>query len=288
MKLEIKNITKVYDKKILDDLSCTLTRGIYGVLGPNGAGKSTLIRVICGIESPSEGRVLYNGNAISDLGGEYRDILGYAPQEMGYYPDFTAVDFLSYISILKGIPQKHIKDEVNRVLRIVELTHIGGKKIKDFSGGMKQRLNIAQAILNDPPILILDEPTAGLDIEERIRFKQFISEKSNDRIVIFATHIVSDIEDIANEILILKNGKIEELASIEKILKRIEGKVWLCECDKNEFGRLKENYKIVNTKMKENCIELRLIADKKPITNAIQTKESLQDLSLYLFGEKLK
>lgn len=224
MGLELQNVTKSYDKTVLDGVSFKLTKGVYGLLGPNGAGKSTLIRAICDIEAPNAGKILYDGKRVSELGEAYRDILGYVPQKVGFYPDFTAKDFLKYMAIMKGIKEEDINKRVDEVLKLVNLTDTGKKKIKNFSGGMKQRLGIAQAILNDPKILILDEPTVGLDLEERMNFKQFVSEYASDRIVIFATHIVSDIEDIGNEILILKDGKIKAQASPEKLLTAVQGK----------------------------------------------------------------
>ena len=283
MGLELQNVTKSYDKTVLDGVSFKLTKGVYGLLGPNGAGKSTLIRAICDIEAPNAGKILYDGKRVSELGEAYRDILGYVPQKVGFYPDFTAKDFLKYMAIMKGIKEEDINKRVDEVLKLVNLTDTGKKKIKNFSGGMKQRLGIAQAILNDPKILILDEPTVGLDLEERMNFKQFVSEYASDRIVIFATHIVSDIEDIGNEILILKDGKIKAQASPEKLLTAVQGKIWDCECAKSEVTTLKKKYKISNTKVKGDRVELRMIANQKPMENAVPVEGTLQDLYLFLF-----
>ena len=199
MKLKLEDINKSYKNKVLDGISFELEKGVYGLLGPNGAGKSTLIRLLCGIEEANSGDILWDGESIHKLDERYRNILGYVPQKIGYYPDFTAVKFMEYIAQLKGIPKEIREKEISDALSLVNLEDTGNKKIKNFSGGMKQRLGIAQAILNHPELLVLDEPTVGLDIDERMNFKQFISEYAKNKIVLFATHIVSDIEDIGNE-----------------------------------------------------------------------------------------
>lgn len=286
MGLELKNVTKIYGKKVLNGVNCTLSHGVYGLLGPNGSGKSTLIRAICDIESPTSGSILYDGKPVSVLGEKYRDILGYVPQKVGFYPDFTAKEFLEYMAIMKGIPKTEVVRRVNEVLEVVSLQDTGKKKIKNFSGGMKQRIGIAQAILNKPKLLILDEPTVGLDLEERMNFKQFISEYSSDRIIILATHIVSDIEDIGNEILILKDGTLKAQASPEKLLQLLHGKVWECDCDKREMHEIKKKYKVSNTKVKGERVEARLLAAKKPMENAVSAEGNLQDLYLFLFEKE--
>lgn len=228
MKLNLIDVNKNYKNKVLDGVSFELDKGVYGLLGPNGAGKSTLIRLICGIEEPDNGKILWNEEDIHTLDENYRDILGYVPQKIGYYPDFTAMKFMEYIAQLKGIPKDTRRKEISDALSLVNLSDTGKKKIKNFSGGMKQRLGIAQAILNHPQLLILDEPTVGLDIDERMNFKQFISGYAKDKIVLFATHIVSDIEDIGNEIILLKNGKIDQQGSLQALLELVQGKVWKC------------------------------------------------------------
>ena len=286
MSLELRNITKVYDKKVLDNVNCRMVKGVYGLLGPNGAGKSTMLRAICDIEPPTSGTVLYDGKPVSQLGEDYRDLLGYVPQKVGYYPDFTAREFLKYMAIVKGIREEDRGKRIDEVLEMVNLRDTGKKKIKNFSGGMKQRLGIAQAIMGRPKLLILDEPTVGLDVEERMNFKQFISEYASDRIVVFATHIVSDIEDIGNEILILKDGTVKAQAPPEKLLQTIRGKVWAMECDAGEEVRdLKKRYRISNTKVKGNRVEMRLLSKKKPGENAVPVEGNLQDLYLFLFAE---
>ena len=207
MELSAVNLTKRYGSKTaVNRLNATLTNGVYGLLGTNGAGKTTFMRLLCTVQRPTSGKIDLDGKSIWKLGERYRDVLGYLPQHFGYYPDFTALDFLLYVAALKGLDDKKAKNVSNELLDEVGLSGERRRKIKTFSGGMKQRLGIAQAMLNDPYILILDEPTAGLDPKERVRFRNLISAFSKDRIVILSTHIVSDIEFIAEKIMIMKSG----------------------------------------------------------------------------------
>ena len=207
MELTVKNVSKEYKtKKANDNISFTLHKGVTGLLGANGAGKSTLMRMMCGILSPTEGEITYNGIDVSKE--EYRNVLGYLPQDFGYYPDFTAMDFLMYMSALKGLDNIDSKIKSIGLLKTVGLYEKRKQKIKTFSGGMKQRLGIAQALLNDPEVIILDEPTAGLDPKERVKFRNIIAELGKDNIVLLSTHIVSDIEKIADRIIVIKDGKV--------------------------------------------------------------------------------
>ena len=207
MELVIDRVSKQYKNKIaVDRIDLTLKKGIYGLLGANGAGKTTLMRMLCGILTPTNGTITYNGIDVSEE--EYRAILGYLPQDFGYYPDFSGRDFLLYMAALKGLSKESAKKRVNELLELVSLTDVAKKKIKTYSGGMKQRLGIAQALLNNPQILILDEPTAGLDPKERVRFRNLIADIGKDNIVILSTHIVSDIDRIAGRILMMNNGKL--------------------------------------------------------------------------------
>ena len=223
MELTIKDLSKEYgSKKAIKNFNVTLTNGVYGLLGANGAGKTTLMRIICGIQTETNGEILLNNKNIHDLGEEYRNILGYLPQNFGYYPNFTAYKFLMYISSVKGLPHKKAHNKTIELLKELDLIEQKNEKIKNFSGGMKQRLGIAQALLNNPKILILDEPTAGLDPKERVRFRNLISSLAENRIVILSTHIVSDVEYIAKEILIMKTGELVHKDEPEKILKAIE------------------------------------------------------------------
>ncbi len=218
--LELQNITKRYgNRRALDHISLTLENGIYGLLGPNGAGKSTLMNIITGNLKPSSGKVLWNGKNIRDMGADYRSLLGYAPQQQGLYDTFTGIRFLSYMAALKGISKKEQKGEIQRVLDYVNLTEKACRPIGSYSGGMKQRILVAQAILGDPHLIILDEPTAGLDPKERVRIRENIRNISGDKVILVSTHVVSDIESIAKEIILLREGKIVDQDTVSRLCK---------------------------------------------------------------------
>ena len=239
--LELYDISKKYkDKLALADVSLTLHNGIYGLLGPNGAGKSTLMNIITGNLLPTGGRVLWNGTEIGALGAGYRAILGFAPQQQGMYDAFTGRRFLSYMATLKGIRSREQPGEIERVLRYVNMTENAGRLIGTYSGGMKQRLLIAQAILGDPKLIILDEPTAGLDPKERVRIRERIAELAEGRIILVSTHVVSDIETIADEIILLKSGEIIDRGSVEELCK-IHGAASLEDVYMRLFGEEGEN-----------------------------------------------
>ena len=224
MELKLDRVTKNYGSKIAcDRISLSLTKGVYGLLGANGAGKTTLMRMMCGVLKPDSGSISFDGSNVSTE--EFRDVLVYLPQDFGYYPEFTAQDFMMYIAALKGLTKTRAKAKTDELLELVSLKNEAKKKIKTFSGGMKQRLGIAQAMLNDPKILILDEPTAGLDPKERVRFRNLISRMGADRIILLSTHIVSDVEYIADTILVMKSGQMIHSGSLEEIIGVITGKV---------------------------------------------------------------
>ncbi len=285
MQLKIDRVTKNYGSKIAcDRISIDLEKGVYGLLGANGAGKTTLMRMMCGILQPTSGTISYDGIDVSRE--EYRDILGYLPQDFGYYPEFTARDFMMYIAALKGIPKSKAKAKTAELLETVSLINEEKKKIKTFSGGMKQRLGIAQALLNDPKILVLDEPTAGLDPKERIKFRNIISRMGADRIILLSTHIVSDIEHIANTILVMKNGQLIHEGSLEDIISVIRGKVWECTVDSRTSDELSEKYPVINTRNDGGKVFLRLVCDDKPCENAVNAEATLEDLYLYYFSEE--
>ena len=284
MELIIDRITKQYKNKIaVDRLSLHLTTGVYGLLGANGAGKTTLMRIICGVLKPTNGEVNFNGIDVSEE--KYRDVLGYLPQDFGYYPDFSAQEFLYYMASLKGLTKAQAKAKTKELLEDVSLSDVAKKKIKTFSGGMKQRLGIAQALLNNPKILVLDEPTAGLDPKERVRFRNIISELGKDRIVLLSTHIVSDVEHIANTILVMKDGQLIHNGAFNDIIKVIEGKVFECTVNNRDAETLMGRYPIINMRSDGEKTFLRLVCSTSPHETAINVSPTLEDLYLYYFSE---
>lgn len=283
----LENISKKYKEKYaVKNLKLELTPGVYGLLGPNGSGKTTLMRIMTDILNPTGGRVILNGEDIQVMGDRYRDILGYLPQNFGVYKDFTAHRFLMYISALKGLDTRSAERKVDELLDLVNLKAVSKKRLGTFSGGMKQRIGIAQALLNDPKILILDEPTTGLDPKERIRFRNLISDMSKDKIIIFSTHIVSDIEYISKEVLLLKAGELIEKDSIDNILRNMENKVWSAIVEENKLDELNRNFKVGNIMRSEKGIEVRIISDAKPLYQAKVEVPRLEDLYMYYFEEE--
>lgn len=290
-KLEIKNISKTYKKgtvKALDNFSVTLTSGVYGLLGPNGAGKSTLMNIITDNLNSDSGKVLYDGEDIKKLGKGYRSVLGYMPQQQGLYDDFTLNRFLWYMSALKGLKKKEAKEKITSLLETVNLTNSAHKKLGGFSGGMKQRALIAQALLNGPKILILDEPTAGLDPKERIRIRNFVSEIAEDKIVLISTHVVSDIEFIAKEIVLLKQGKLVSHDTCPNLVSEIENKVVEVEINREELKYFQNNYRVSNLYHNDDKIIVRLVTDNPPKNHkSTIVKPTLEDLYLYVFEQGL-
>lgn len=285
MELKILGLTKQYGSKTaVDHLNITLSSGVYGLLGANGAGKTTFMRLLCDIQTPTYGKIVLNGKNITMLGEQYRNLLGYLPQDFGYYPNFTAWDFLLYIAALKGLSERQAKKKANELLETVDLEKEKYHKIKTFSGGMKQRLGIAQAMLNNPYILILDEPTAGLDPKERVRFRNLIGAFSKDRIVILSTHIVSDVEYIAEEIIMMKSGQILHFGKPQEITTEIDGQVWECNIPTADAEKFASKFNVSNLRNQENnSTLLRIIADRAPVSNAIRVQPNLEDLYLYYF-----
>lgn len=286
MELRIDRVTKQYRNKIaVDRVTQVLEKGVYGLLGENGAGKTTLMRMMCGILEPSSGEITLDGKDIMELGESYREQLGYLPQDFGYYPNFTAMEFMLYIASLKGLRSIYAKKKSRELLELVGLRKHEKQKIKTFSGGMRQRLGIAQALLNDPRILILDEPTAGLDPKERVRFRQMIADLGKDRIVVLSTHIVSDVEAIANHIFLMKNGQMIMEGSVEELEKKIAHKVWLYVGDTQAADEITDTYLVGNMHHRDGKTEYRIIADEKPYEGAVEEKGTLEDLYLYYFRE---
>lgn len=285
MELKTIGLTKKFGSKTaVNNLNITLSNGVYGLLGANGAGKTTFMRLLCNIQNPTSGKVLLNGKNIVGLGEQYRNLLGYLPQNFGYYPDFTALDFLLYVATLKGLNERTARKKSKDFLEAVALSAESNHKIKTFSGGMKQRLGIAQAMLNDPRILILDEPTAGLDPKERVRFRNLISAFSKDRIVILSTHIVSDVEFIAEEIVMMKSGQIVHFGKPQEITSEINGQVWECLVPTAYAEKYAATYNTSNLRNTDNNQTiLRIIADRPPMENAVRVQPNLEDLYLFYF-----
>lgn len=286
MELTISNLTKEFgDVKAVDRVSYSLGNGVYGLLGVNGAGKTTLMRMLTTLIRPTSGEITWDGQDIFEMDGKYRKLLGYLPQDFGYYPDFSIYDYLMYIATLKGIRPVAAKQRVKELLKQVGLVKARHKKMKTLSGGMKRRVGIAQAMLNDPRILILDEPTAGLDPSERIRFRNLISELSEDRIVLLSTHIVSDIEYIANEILLMQDGRLTMSGTPEEIIASMTMEVWTFMVPKAHIDSYLKAYKVANVKTISGGAELRVLSSAQPVEGAVQAEPTLEDVFLYYFGE---
>lgn len=285
MELKTIELTKRFGSKTaVNGLNITLSNGVYGLLGANGAGKTTLMRLLCNLQTPTSGKVTLNGKSVGELGEKYRNLLGYLPQHFGYYPDFTALDFLLYVAALKGLNETGAKKKSKELLEAVGLSSESKNKIKTFSGGMKQRLGIAQAMLNDPRILILDEPTAGLDPKERVRFRNLISAFAKDRTVILSTHIVSDVEFIAEEIIMMKDGKVVHFGKPQEITAEINGQVWEITVPTSRAEEYASSFNTSNLRNTSNGYTiLRVIADRPPMNNAEPVQPNLEDLYLFYF-----
>ena len=289
MELSLKSIKKEYgDKLVLDCISFSLEPGLYGILGSNGSGKTTLFRIICGLMKPTQGAVFFNGKNIVDQAENFRDILGFLPQDFRYYPDFTARNFLLYIASLKGLSRKNASTTSDELLDLVGLSAIKNKKIRKLSGGMKQRLGIAQALLNNPQVLVLDEPTVGLDPKERVKFRKLLSSLSKEKIILLSTHIVLDVESIADEILILKNGRLRDRGTVSQLVSEISSKVWDCEVTEYEADKLEETFLVSNRRQVGQHIVMRIVSEQAPISKASLVSPTLEDLYLYYFREEMQ
>lgn len=287
MEVKFNDLTKKFGTfTAVDHMNLTMTNGVYGLLGVNGAGKTTLMRMLCTLLKPTSGTITCNGRDIFEMDGEYRKLLGYLPQDFGFYPEFTVQDYLMYIAAIKGIRPALAKKRTKELISKVGLSQAANKKMKKLSGGMKRRAGIAQAMLNHPKILVLDEPTAGLDPNERIRFRNLISELAEERLVLLSTHIVSDIEYIANEIWLMKDGKLVRSGTSEELIQSMPVNVWEAFVEKNLVSNLMRKYKISNMKTEHHGAALRVISKNRPLPDAQCVDASLEDVFLYYFGEK--
>ncbi|MDG5788389.1 ABC transporter ATP-binding protein [Evansella sp. AB-P1] len=283
--IKIHSLSKKYrDNVVLDDIHLTIENGLFGLLGPNGAGKTTLMRILATLLPASSGTVEVGDNSLTKKPDIIRKQLGYLPQYFQIYPQLTAIEFLDYVGVMKGVKKKEARvDQIHKLLQSVNLSDVANKKVKTFSGGMKQRLGIAQALMGDPSIVIIDEPTAGLDPEERVRFRNLLSRISINRIVILSTHIVADIESSCDQLAVLHKGKLKLTGDVDTLRKQAEGKVWLFETDEKTLLRLDER-KIISSKRSGSNIQLKLVSDEKPAPDATSVEPSLEDGYIALIG----
>jgi ABC-2 type transport system ATP-binding protein len=288
MKLVIEHISKVYKGNVwgLKDFSLVLVPGILGLLGPNGAGKSTLMRILATITKPTEGSVTWNETDVVRSPNGLRAVLGYLPQDFGVYPNLNAIEFLEYMAAVKGVNARSTQKRIAELLQVVNLFDVRKKLLGGYSGGMRQRIGIAQALLNDPQLLIVDEPTAGLDPEERARFRGLLSELSSERIVILSTHIVSDVEAAATQIALIKQGQLLRFATPERLLKSVEDKVWEWVAPSMDLFELKQQHLISSTIQRSEGVMVRAIADEAPSEIAHLVTPRLEDAYLYFVADK--
>ena len=286
MALILDGLSKTFSSfPAVNNLSYTMDTGVYGLLGVNGAGKTTLMRMLCTLLTPTSGTITWDGQDIFSLGSAYRNLLGYLPQDFGYYPDFSVQDYLLYIASIKGLRPATARQRMQNLLEQVGLTQVRRQKMKKLSGGMKRRAGIAQAMLNDPKILILDEPTAGLDPKERIRFRNLISELAENRLVLLSTHIVSDVEYIADQILLMKDGSLVHHGTSQQLLAAAPTQVWTCTVPRAQADQLLHQYPVVNLKTLPQGVQLRVLSQTPPTPEAHPAEMTLEDLFLHYFGE---
>ena len=287
MELGFKNVSKNYGEIFaVDDITYSMETGVYGLLGVNGAGKTTLMKMLCTVTRPTAGQITWNGEDIFRLGESYRDLLGYLPQDFGYYPSLSVSDYMMYIASIKGIRPGLAKKRMKELLEMVGLSKYQNRKMKALSGGMARRVGIAQALLNNPKILVLDEPTAGLDPSERIRFRNLISGLAEERLVLLSTHIVSDVEFIAEQILLMKDGKFYYTGTSEGLIASMEEDVWLLTVPRQKVNQYLQKYPVGNVKHVPDGAELRILSKTPPAKNAVRADTTLEDAFLLYFGQK--
>src|SRR5580698_3811694 len=282
MQLTIDNLTKRYSGGVqaLSNVSLTLGSGVLGLLGPNGAGKSTLMRILATITQPTSGKIFWNNSEVARDPDALRNVLGYLPQDFGVYPNLSALEFLEYLAAVKGIAAAPARRRISELLDLVNLTEAAKRPLGGYSGGMRQRVGIAQALLNDPQLLIVDEPTAGLDPEERLRFRNLLSELSGERLVILSTHIVSDVEAVATEIAILSHGQLLAHDSPEALLSEVTGKIWEVVVPSANLPALRAKHLVSNTAHRSDGVHARVVADSAPAPGARAVEPSLEDAYL--------
>jgi len=283
MELVIKDVSKMYKGRIwgLRNFSLILKPGVLGLLGPNGAGKTTLLNILATVTKPTEGQVTWNGVDIVRSPNELRSVLGYLPQHFGIYPNLNAVEFLQYLAAIKGIDSTAARQRIDELLQLVNLSDTRRRPLSSYSGGMKQRVGIAQALLNNPQLLIVDEPTVGLDPEERVRFRNLLSDLSGERIVILSTHIVSDVEAASTEIALINKGELLEHTSPEGLLQEVDGKVWTCTIPSLELVNFRQRHLVSSTIRRKDGVQVRVVAGEPPIVASQSVSPILEDAYLY-------
>jgi len=279
-RLEISNLSKSYDKKVLNDINLILEPGLYGLLGANGAGKSTLMKILATLLKPSSGNVVFNGEKVNRNNSKYLDKISYLPQDFGVYSNFSGKEFIDYIGKLKGVPTGKLRERSEILFKKFELRDYKSRNVAKYSGGMKRRIGIIQAFINNPSIILLDEPTAGLDPMQRLTFKNFISEESKNRIIIYSTHITEDIESICDNIIMIKSGEIISEGTEEEVLKALENKIYEIIISKSDLLDFLENNLVVNYKEQDNSYRVRYISNKQTCNSKL-VKPNLEDLYLY-------
>ena len=285
--IETRNLSKAYKGvQALKDFTLKLTPGILGLLGPNGAGKSTLMRMLATITKPTEGTILWNGqDAVKDPEA-IRSVLGYLPQDFGVYPNLSAQEFLEYMAAIKGMSGKKARQKISELLDLVNLCEAARRPLGGYSGGMRQRVGIAQALLNDPQLLIVDEPTVGLDPEERVRFRNLLSDLAGERIIILSTHIVSDVEATATDIAIIHKGQLKARALPEQLLKQMEGSVWEWMTTSQELPTLKQQFLVSGTIRRMDGVEVRAVSEARPSPEALPATPNLEDVYLSTVAQR--